>query len=610
MGNKHEKAMLGGVSYYPDHWPKDEWERDMRLIKQSGLDIIRFGEFSWAWIERTEGKFNFSEYDEFMELAHRLELKVMLCTPTAAPPQWLLHKYPHVRQLDQNNRPHRGGRHMICYNDPIAKQLAERVIEQVVGRYKKHPALIGWQIDNEPTAGESISKDRIYDYHPAVLNLFHDYLKLKWGDLNKLNSAWVNGFWSHTYTSWDEIEAPRDVGGNPSLWLEWMRFRDQNVVDSIQWQAQLILSMDADAFIGTNIPEVGTTESCWLAQDYWKQSQGLHFIGTDLYLYEKDLENAKQKMAFSCDLIRSAADAAGAEFWISETQAGPHRLPWRVDFAGGLWDESFLLDSAVTYAAHGAKHLLFFLWRPLVGGQEFGMNGLVHFDGSPNELTHKLPEIMEAARQAMEEEGDQKPVLYMHYSRDSLLLTSAYDPDNTMQDCLLGWHKLVSDLGYRIIYIHDDELSKMAWTEGNLLVLPYSLVIGEAMAEALQRATDQGVRIIGSFGTGYFNEFGTIEAQAPGYKLANLFGLHNRGFDLLDKQSGLLIDETMGEKPGILYAEILVTEGQVLRRDLAGRPLLIGKGTHRFIAFDVGSYYERKPHERAVILEWCRNGFF
>lgn len=224
---------MGGVSYYPDHWPEPEWERDMRLIKQSGLDIVRFGEFSWHWIEPQEGEFELGAYDRFMDLAHHLELQVILCTPTAAPPSWLLHRYPHVRLVDQYGRQHLGGRHMICYNDPEAIRLAERVILKLAERYKDHPALMAWQIDNEPTSGEAPGSEVIYDYHTETIKAFRNYLQQQYRDIESLNTAWVNAFWSRSYSAWEEIDPPRSPG-NPGLWLAWMRFRDFNVTAQIR----------------------------------------------------------------------------------------------------------------------------------------------------------------------------------------------------------------------------------------------------------------------------------------------------------------------------------------------------------------------------------------
>lgn len=594
------KPILGGVSYYPDHWPEEEWERDMRLIKQSGLDIVRFGEFSWHWIEPREGEFEFAAYDRFMDLALSLDLQVILCTPTAAPPSWLLHRYPQARLIDQHGQPHRGGRHMICYNDLDAIRLAERVIVHLAERYKNHPALIAWQIDNEPTSGESLGKSVIYDYHPETIRAFQVYLQQRYVDIRKLNEAWVNAFWSHTFNVWEEIEPPRSPG-SPGLWLDWMRFRDLNVIRQIRWQRDLLKSIRADFVIGTNIPEVGTVESCWLGQDYWQQCEGLDYAGIDMYVFQRDADKEQRALAFSSDLMRSAAEASGAEFWVSETQAGPHRLPWRMTFVGGMWGPEFLRESTKTFIAHGAERILYFLWRPLTGGQEFGMNGLVNFDGTPHELTDAMADILAEGR-AEKGRLDHLPVAYVHYSRDSLLLASGFDPDATMDTTLRGWHALLSDWGYRVCFLNDGQLQAKAWKADDVCVFPYTTVASQEVALSIHRAAQKNARVIGGFGTGYFNEYGAISMQSPLGELSDIFGLRLRGFDILPTNKASSIRNHPEMILDVLTTDVSISDGQITLHSSEDKPLVVHNDGASFIAFDAGTLYEKLLQENKQIL--------
>jgi beta-galactosidase len=601
------KRVLGGVSYYPDHWPEAEWERDMRLIKKSGLDIIRFGEFSWYWIEPREGEFEFAAYDRFMDLAYALDLSVILCTPTAAPPSWLLHHYPHVRLLDQHGQPHLGGRHMICYNDPTAKQLAERVILKLAERYKDHPALNAWQIDNEPTSGESLSSSNIYDYHPETIKAFQAYLAAQYQDIQKLNAAWLNAFWSRSFNEWEEIDAPRSPG-IPGLWLAWMKFRDLNVTRQIRWQLDLLRSVKAGFIVGTNIPEVGTVESCWLGQDYWEQCKGLDYVGIDMYVFQRDPEKEQRALAFSSDLIRSAAEASEAEFWVSEMQAGPHRLPWRMTFVGGLWGTDFLRESTKTFIAHGAERIVYFLWRPLTGGQEFGMNGLVNFDGSPHMLTDALPDIMEEARQENKRLVG-KPIAYIHYSRDSLLLASGFDPDPTMDTAFRGWYSLLADCGYQIRFLSDEQLVTKEWIRGDIGVLPYTTVAGPEVIEGLGRAEREGARIIAGFSTGYFDGEGSIVVHNPGEQLWETLGVSFSGFDILPTDKAEWIENHPELILDVLVADLKENEGtEVTLLSSEAKPLIVRNRQMCFVAFDVGTLYEKLPNEKKPSLaEIIRN---
>ena len=51
--------MLYGVSYYPEQKTKEELEQDLTLIKQSGINTVRMGEFAWSRMEPEEGHFVF-----------------------------------------------------------------------------------------------------------------------------------------------------------------------------------------------------------------------------------------------------------------------------------------------------------------------------------------------------------------------------------------------------------------------------------------------------------------------------------------------------------------------------------------------------------------------
>ncbi len=57
-------SMYLGVDYYPEHWPKEMLEQDIKGIKELGANIVRIGEFAWHMMESKEGNFDFSFFDE------------------------------------------------------------------------------------------------------------------------------------------------------------------------------------------------------------------------------------------------------------------------------------------------------------------------------------------------------------------------------------------------------------------------------------------------------------------------------------------------------------------------------------------------------------------
>lgn len=597
-----DEPITFGTAYYPDHWPESEWERDLKLIHDSGINVVRFGEFSWSWIAPKPGVFDFSHYDHFMDLAERCGLKVMLCTPTCNPPHWFFARYPDARQLDQYNRPHIGHRHMACYNHPAALDAALEVVFKLANQYRDHPALSAWQIDNELTAGESGSLEQLYDYHVLTLTRYRDYLRQRYDSLDVLNEIWWNNFWGNRYSAWDEIDPPRPGltrNISPSMWLEWSRFRAENVAEFGRLQLDWLRSIRREFRIGINVPEVSPLQGALLGQDYWLLCRDMDFIGTDLYVYTGDDTRDQQRLAFSSDIIRSAAQAQGASFGVLETQAGPHIRPWRMGFAGGDWTPDFLERCVQTYASHSAEFIYFFLWRPTLGGAEFGMNGLVHRDGSESERSRALPSIIENAEQARHLLTD-RPEICIHYSADTLQLLSLYDPDQSGDSALLGWHTLLEDLGFRVNFVSDAELLQPEAPTPPPLILAQSLVLDETLCDRLAESKRM---LIAAGAPAYFDGYARVYPVVPGGHLADRFGLRIEAFEA---NRAAAENPPWSDGQPLLRARIHLEHG--CEHNLDDRGVLQAIEGHNCVYFnvDVGTLYHRSSPEiraqlRAVI---------
>lgn len=592
-----------GTSYYPDHWPRGEWRKDLQLIKDSGLECVRFGEFSWTWFEEAEGVFDFGRLDTFMDIADDVGLKIVLCTPTAAPPAWFFEQHPDATMLDQRGLAHDYGRHSACFNHPEFRRAARRTITELARHVQGHPALDAWQLDNEPTMGESADPQRMYDYSPWTSRLFGAAVEERFGgDLDALNIAWHNGFWSHTYTSWSQVKPPVRPG-NPSLWLEWMRFRRANVVDFLQWQLGILRAVSPDAVVGTNIPECGPVSSAILGQDYWGQAEGMDYVGTDIYCFRADPAEEMRSIGYSCDIVRSVAESHAIPWWISETQGGPHLSPWRFDFCDGVWGADFLARTTEAYVEHGAERALFFLWRPVPGGREFGMNGMVDLDGSATERSAAIASLPRAARAG----GGARPQAFVHYSEDSLVLSVGFDPDRTADASYRGWHALLDDCGYRVTFLNDDALEAQRFQEGDRLVLPYTMVMGEHVAAGVRRAAEQSATILAGFATGFYDDHGACSITMPGMGLDATFGYRLVAIDHVssDRQHTVTIgggDVGIGPRRGLIRlrgAEAVAMSDQ-------GAPLVVRIGHRYHVTFDAGALYETRGHD-AELLRWLRS---
>jgi beta-galactosidase len=94
-----------GVCYYPEHWNEGRWPTDLQRMWSLGIGYIRVAEFAWGRLEPAPEKFDFSWLQRFLDLAQREGLAVVVGTPTASPPKWLVDSMPDMIALDEDGLP-------------------------------------------------------------------------------------------------------------------------------------------------------------------------------------------------------------------------------------------------------------------------------------------------------------------------------------------------------------------------------------------------------------------------------------------------------------------------------------------------------------------------
>ena len=148
--------LLLGVDYYPDQTPEHLWDEDSGMMAEIGLTNVRVAEFAWALMEPAEGKFDFAWLHRAVKTLHKDDISVILSTPSAAPPPWLIARYPEVVEVNaQGVRLHPGGRRFTCPTNPVYRRLSLSIASEMARVFAETPGVIGWQIDNELTLGSS-----------------------------------------------------------------------------------------------------------------------------------------------------------------------------------------------------------------------------------------------------------------------------------------------------------------------------------------------------------------------------------------------------------------------------------------------------------------------
>ncbi len=371
-----------GVCYYPEHWPEDRWASDARRMREIGISFVRIAEFAWSRIEPDPGRFDWAWLDRAIEQLHAQGLGIVMCTPTATPPKWLVDAHPDVLAVDANGRPRGfGSRRHYCFSSRAYREQSRRISRVVAERYGRHPAVVAWQTDNE------------YGCHDTVLSAsadakagFRRWLAQRYGSIAALNTAWGTVFWSQEYRSFDEVDLP--VGSvtdaNPSQRLDWRRFASDEVVAFNREQVQILREHSPGRpvahnfmafFTEFNHHDVAADLDIATWDTYPLGCTQNYFLGADEKMRWARIGHPDIP-AFHHDLYRGMCK--GQRWWVMEQQPGPVNWaawnPAPLDGMVRLWTwQAF---------AHGAEVVSYFRWRQAPFGQEQMHTGLLRPDSS------------------------------------------------------------------------------------------------------------------------------------------------------------------------------------------------------------------------------------
>lgn len=368
-------SMLHGADYNPEQWLEMPhiWGEDVRLMKLAHLNVVSVGMFSWTMLEPEEGKFDFSWLDEIFDLMHKNGNFVILATPSGAKPAWMARKYPETLRMGQNRvRNLYGERHNHCYTSPVYREKVKTINTLLAQRYKNHPAMLLWHVSNE-FEGQCAC--------PLCEAAFREYLKEKYNhDLHQLNQAWWSRFWSHTYTSWEEIEAPAPHG-EPALHglnLDWMRFVTHQTLDFYKFERNILKEISPDIPVTTNFHDYIHLSR---GIDYWKFAPYLDVVSWDCYPYwhgERTDAHEASRIGFLHDLNRSLL--GGKPFMLMESS--PSATNWQ-PVAKLRWPGLGTLAS-LQAVAHGSDTVQYFQFRKSRGSSEKFHAAVVDHCGSEN----------------------------------------------------------------------------------------------------------------------------------------------------------------------------------------------------------------------------------
>lgn len=480
-------------------------------MSELGIGLVRVGEFAWSRIEPQRDQFDWGWLDEALEVLAACELRVILCTPTACPPKWLVDEYPDIMPVDEHGRV-RGFGSRRHYRFASARYRCEmkRICEALLERYGQHPAIAGWQLDNEYGCHETT-----LSYSADDLLAFQRWLQHRYGDVKQLNEAWGAQFWSQSYHSFDSVELP--VGtvteANPAHRMDYWRFASEQVGSFNRDQVSMVREHAA--------PEHWITHNFmgnFVEFDHFAVGRDIDVASWDSYplgFLDQgwDSEEDKQRYrrighpdwaAFHHDLYRGVGRGRMA---VMEQQPGP--VNWAPSNAQPQ-------TGAVAYwsmeaIAHGAEFVSYFRFRQYPRAQEQMHAALQLPDGSPAPVQAEIRELA-AQLQALPEAPTQQAPVALLFDYASCWGSAIQPHAQRMENLPLNfeYYRALRSLGVNIDVLGPES----DFTGYELIVVPSAIFADKELVDRLQQS--RATCVFGPRSASRTEHFALPDNLAPG----------------------------------------------------------------------------------------------
>jgi beta-galactosidase len=517
-----------GANYHPhDDKNIEKIKRDIQLMKDAGLNVVRMGHLAWDSYEPSEGKFDFVWFDKVMDLMKEAGIKVLLDIAIHPAPIWLHQKYPSIDVVDANgNRLYPNHRYMDDAGDPMYQKYAARYADALTKHYGKHPALIAFGIDNE-------SGDGPISYSETVKKRFIVWLKKKYSTLDNLNKAWATQRWSRRLNQFDEVGLPVAVYSTtePERMLDFRRF----ISDEINQVLFQVLDR-----VNTNAPNALTYTNAW----YYSAMK--YFDYTPIAYSGK---MTRESYGFYAgNSLNTNWGVMNALFGMARVQFESTNPFWCSEFTTMTAVPNSIRKSAYASLMNGNQMVCGWTWQSMLAGEEQYLEGMIDWDGIPNRKYDEYKKI------AAEFKKIDKYFPYKLQAEVGLAfsfpsqMASSYFPeqhDNQLQACwdLFYWRNMDA----RVVDISKSQLHY------KLLFVPGVVVMDEITAHKIRDYVNNGGTVIMTSNSALVDERGQVFGSTHPGRLSDVFGVRVGSYEETEALNELSRKSLNGKKMELAY---------------------------------------------------------
>lgn len=602
INDKKPKIWYGG-DYNPDQWEKEVWDEDLRMFKLAGIDVATLNVFAWAKNQPDEDTYDFGWLDEMMDKLHADGVGVCLATSTAAHPAWMARKYPDVLQVDFNgNKRKFGGRHNSCPNSPTYRKYAVRMAEKLAERYKDHPALLIWHINNEYGGAGNC-------YCDNCEAAFRVWLKERYGTIEAVNRAWNTAFWGHIFYDFEDIVLPsgrseewhgangRTETNFQGLSLDYIRFHSDSLLECYKLEYEAVKKHTPDIPVTTNL--MGAFKKL----DYHKWAKHMDVVSWDNY---PRFDTPHSYTGMMHDLMRGLKE--GQPFMLMEQT--PSQQNWQP--YNSLKRPGVMRLWSYQAVARGADTILFFQLRRSIGACEKYHGAVIEHVG--HEHTRVFRECAELGAE-LAKLGDTlldarvKAKVAILFDWENWWAVEMSSGPSIALKYVNEAHKFYDAL-YRAGIAADVVSVEADLSSYDLVIAPVMYMVKEGVAEKLEEYTAAGGTVISTYFSGIVNETDLVTLGGYPGKLRKLLGIWAEEIDaLLPSQRNriVLTDSALGSKSEYecgMLCDLIHSEGAEVKA-VYGDDFYRGMPTLTVNKFGKGeAWYLATSPEEAFLQDW------
>lgn len=537
--------LMLGSAWYPEQWPESQWDTDLANMQKAGLNMVRIGEFAWSSLEPSEGRYDLDWMERAVAAAARHGMVTIIGTPTDTPPAWLTSKYPEVLRVSEDGKQlQHGSRRHFSIGSAKYRELCAGIVEQLARRFGSNPHVVAWQIGNEYTEDSFDDESR---------RGFHEWLRGRYGSLERLNKHWMTAYWSQTYDRWEQI--PMTTGrANPGLLLDYKRYVTDTWRSFQRNQIDVLRRfVEPRQLLTTNLGGLG-----W-ANRFNRQviASDLDVISWDEYLGSGYSDKSKNgtghlnpdRSGSTHDLVRGWKQK---NFWVLEIQPG--FVDWSPTVSNSL-DKGETRAMVWHAVAHGADCVAFWQWRSALNGQEQYHGCLVGPDGTPVPL---YPEVAQTGAEfakagaVLAGTAPVSEVALLHdYDSRWAIDFNPFSQRYEQLEVLQSYYKALR----RETQSVDIVVPTAPLERYKLVVAPSLNVISADLAKRLAAYVEQGGNLVLGPRSGMKDEFNALNLQRqPGPLVPTLGGRVEQFYALLED---VPVAGTWGAGKATIWAEAL-----------------------------------------------------